>query len=49
MNHYRTTFHMVQDYNWSYDAIQNMVPYERDIYIILLNQWIEQRKDAAKK
>lgn len=42
-NHYETTFILMQDHKWSWSDIQNMIPFERDIYLILLNRWIKER------
>lgn len=49
MNHYLTVFRMVQDHKWSYDAIQNMIPFERDVMVLLLRQWIDERLEQQKK
>jgi hypothetical protein len=48
-NHYQTIFTMIQDHKWSWGDIQNMIPFERDIYVILLRQWVEERKEEAKQ
>lgn len=48
-NHYQTIFTLTHDHKWSWSDIQNMVPFERDIYVILLRQWVEKRKDELKR
>jgi len=40
---------MVQDHNWSWNDLQNMIPFERDIYLLLLNSWIRERKEEEAK
>ena len=35
---------MVQDHGWSYTDIEHMVPYDRDINVMLLKEWMEERK-----
>lgn len=48
-NHYQTIFILMQDHKWSWGDIQNMVPFERDIYVILLKQWIDKKNDETNK
>lgn len=45
LNHYQTNFILMQEHHWSWSDIQNMVPYERDIYVILLRQWVEKKNE----
>ena len=33
---------MVQHHNWSLTEIEDMMPYERDIYLELLAQWVKE-------
>jgi hypothetical protein len=40
---------MVQHHNYSLTELENMIPWERDIYVSLLLNWLqEQEKEAAK-
>lgn len=48
-NHFQTNFVLMQDHHWSWTDIQNMVPFERDIYIILLRQWVEKKNEETKR
>ena len=48
-NHYETIFTMVQEHKWAWGDIQSMFPFERDIYVILLKQWVDAKNDAAKQ
>jgi hypothetical protein len=38
-------------HGFSIDELENMMPFERDIYVVLLKQWIEEqeRKNAENK
>ena len=45
MNHYKTTFSLMHEHHWAWSDIQNMIPFERDIYLILLQQYLEEHKD----
>lgn len=38
----------MQDHHWSWSDIQNMMPFERDIYVILLKEWIDKKNDELK-
>ena len=40
---------MVQEHKWAWGDIQSMFPFERDIYVILLKQWVDAKNDAAKQ
>lgn len=44
-NYFRTNFAMMQHHNYSLLEIENMVPWERDIYVALLLQYIEEEND----
>ena len=33
---------MIQHHNWSLTEIENMIPYERAIYMDMLNDWVKQ-------
>ena len=47
-NHYQTIFILMQEHHWSWSDIQNMVPFERDIYLILLTQWLKEKAEREK-
>ena len=41
---------MIQYHNWSLTELENMLPWEREVYIGLLIEHLEeQRKEQAKK
>jgi len=33
---------MVQHHKWSLTELENLVPYERQIYVVLLQQWLKE-------
>lgn len=35
----------MQEHHWSWGDIQNMIPFERDIYVILLKQWVDKKNE----
>jgi hypothetical protein len=36
---------MIQHHKWSLTELENMVPFERQIYVILLQEWIKAEND----
>ena len=40
---------MIQHHNWSLTELDNMLPYERQIYVMLLQQWIKEENDRVKE
>ena len=51
-NHYTTNFAMIQHHNWSLTELDNMIPFERTIYVEMLQQWIKEenaRVEAQNK
>jgi hypothetical protein len=43
-NYFRLNFALMQYHHWSLTEIENMIPWERDIYVILLQQHLEEEK-----
>ncbi len=44
----RTNFAMMQHHNYSLYELENMMPWEREIYLTLLSQFIEEENEKAK-
>ena len=40
---------MIQHHNWSLTELDNMLPYERQIYVTLLVQWIKEENEKLKE
>tara|TARA_B100000212_G_C27293373_1_gene498271 strand:- start:755 stop:895 length:141 start_codon:yes stop_codon:yes gene_type:complete len=40
---------MMQHYNYSLTELENMWPWEREIYLTLLMDWIEKQEENRKK
>jgi|TARA_R110001592_G_scaffold215776_1_gene469185 hypothetical protein len=40
---------MIQHHNWSLTELDNMMPWEREIYIGLLIEHLEEEKEQAKQ
>jgi hypothetical protein len=43
-SYYRLNFSLIQYHKWSLTEIENMIPWERDVYVELLKQHIEEEK-----
>ncbi len=41
-SYFKTNFALVQHHSWSLTEIENLIPWEREIYISLLQQYIEE-------
>ena len=48
MNYYELNFSLMQFHKYSLTEIENMMPWERDIYLALLKQHIEEENEKAR-
>ena len=42
---YRTNFTMMHNFQYSLSEIENMIPYEREIYTLMLIEHLEKEKE----
>ena len=49
INHYTMNFELMYHHNFSLTELNNMFPYERAIYIDLLNEYLEKRNKEEQK
>ncbi|SVB24746.1 uncharacterized protein METZ01_LOCUS177600 [marine metagenome] len=40
---------MIQHHKWSLTEIEDMLPYERDIYTTMLTNWIREENERIKQ
>ena len=40
---------MIQHHKWSLTELEDMLPYERDIYVALLQNWIQEENEKIKQ
>jgi hypothetical protein len=40
---------MMQNFNYSLDELEKMMPWEREIYITLLNEYIKEKNEKANQ
>ena len=48
-SYFKLNFALLQHHKYSLTEIENMMPWERDIYLGLLNQYIEDENLKAKQ
>ena len=46
--YYKNVFALAQHHKYQISEIENLIPYERDIYIDLLLQFLEEQKERNK-
>ena len=42
--YYETNFALIQHHKWSLTEIENMMPWERDVYVSMLSAFLEEEK-----
>jgi len=47
--YYKTNFALMQHHKYSLSEIENMIPFERQVYVSLLMQYLEQVKKEQEK
>tara|TARA_B100000902_G_C27197703_1_gene857338 strand:+ start:529 stop:690 length:162 start_codon:yes stop_codon:yes gene_type:complete len=45
----KMNFAMIQHHKWSFEEIENMMPWEREIYVGLLSKWIKEENERLEK
>ena len=48
-SYFKLNFALMQHHKYSLTEIENMMPWERDIYVGLLNQYIEEENLKSKQ
>jgi 3-methyladenine DNA glycosylase AlkD len=48
-NYFKTNFALMQHHKYSLSDLENMLPWERFIYIDLLKQYIKQEEDRQRE
>jgi hypothetical protein len=49
LNYYKTNFALMQHHKYNLGDLEDMIPFERDIYIMLLSQHIEEENDRIQQ
>lgn len=48
-NHIKSNFNLIHHHKWNLGEIENMMPWEKHIYVELLNSWIQEQEDEARQ
>jgi len=48
MSYYKLIFSMAQFHKWSITELENLIPFEREAFVTMLNQHIEEEEKKAK-
>jgi len=49
VNHYRVNFALMQHHKYSLTELENMYPYERSIYVLLLQEFIKEQEEELNR
>jgi len=49
MNLFKTNFALMQHHKYSLTELENMIPWEREIYVALLIDWIKEEEEKQKE
>ena len=49
MNYYNTNFSLIQHHKYSLTELENMMPWEREIYMGLLQKYIKEENERIEK
>ena len=48
-SYYKTNFALMQHHKYSLTELENMIPWEREVYLTLLHQFIEEQNLKAQQ
>tara|TARA_B100001250_G_scaffold382113_1_gene374982 strand:- start:1063 stop:1239 length:177 start_codon:yes stop_codon:yes gene_type:complete len=48
-SYYKLNFALMQHHKYSLTELENMIPWEKDVYVALLQQYIEEENLKAKQ
>jgi len=40
---------MIQHHGWSLTELNEMIPFERQVYVILLQNWVKEENDRIRR
>lgn len=49
MNLYKTNFLLMQEHNYSLTELENMIPWEREVYVSMLIEHLNKKTEENKK
>ena len=48
-SYFKTNFALMQHHKYSFTELENMIPWEREVYLTLLQQYIEEQNLKAQQ
>ena len=48
-NYFKTNFALMQHHKYSLTELENMIPWEREIYVTMLTQYLEEEKQRMEQ
>lgn len=48
VNYFQTNFSLMQHHHWSLSEMESMIPWERHVYIDLLQSFLKEQEQRAK-
>ena len=48
-SYYQNNFGLMKHHNWSLTDLEEMLPWERDIYLLLTEQWVEKENERIEQ
>ena len=48
-SYYETTFSMIHHHKWSLTEIENMLPWERDVYVTMLADFLKEQNKKIQE
>jgi len=49
INHFQTNFALMQHHKYSLEDLNNMIPWEREVYLMLLKEHLEKEEEENRK
>jgi len=46
-SYYETNFSLIHHHKWSLTEIENLIPWERDVYVTMLSEHLQEEKRRA--
>ena len=47
--HFDYNFALIHTHKWSFTEIENMLPWERDIYLVKVQEWIKEENARTEE
>jgi hypothetical protein len=48
-NHIKSNFNLIHHHKWNLSEIDQMMPWEKAIYVDMLNAWIKEQDDLVRQ